>query len=43
MFYHNFRAEEDLASGENYSSMLASAKTNNTGATKLINNELYGT
>ena len=32
-----------MASGENYSSALASAKTNSIGATKLIDNELYGT
>ena len=38
-----FRAEEEMASGENYSSALASAKTNSIGATKLIDNELYGT
>ena len=33
MFYYDFRAEEEMESGENYSSVLASAKTNNIGAT----------
>ena len=40
---NHYRADEEWAVEENYSSVLASTKTNNRGVTELVDNELYGT
>ena len=39
----HYRADEERAVKEDYSSVLASTKTNNRGVTELVDNELYGT
>ena len=39
----HYRADEERAVEEDYSSVLASIKTNNRKVTELVDNELYGT
>ena len=39
----HYRADEERAVEEDYSSMLVSTKTNHRGVTELVDNELYGT
>ena len=39
----HYRADEEKAMEEEYSSVLASTKKNNREVTELVDNELYGT